>query len=157
MPMQARIGGAWKTPTVCKAYVGGQWRSIRGIKAYVDGAWRDVANFTTGAGTITLTPSVSSITRNSRQTSPQAGPVTFTPSGGQSPYTYSTVHISGDAISVTTPASASTYFRASTAMEVDETRSAVFRCTATDAFGSTATADVSISLTRIEFDLGGNL
>ena len=157
MPMQGRIGGAWRTPTACKAYVGGQYRSIKAIKAFVDGSWRDVANFTTGGGTITLTASASSVTRTGFNSSIQAGPVLVTPAGGQSPYTYAWTRESGALISATSANSAQTYFRASNMSELEE-RNAVFRCTCTDAFGSTATADVSVSITRNELiDTGGNV
>ena len=120
------------------------------------GEWRDVANFTSGGGTITLTASSSSVSRSGRNSSLQAGPVLVTPSGGQSPYTYAWTRESGNLISATSPASAQTYFRASNMTELEE-RTAVFRCTATDALGSTATADVSVSITRNEdIDIGGN-
>jgi hypothetical protein len=155
MAMKVRLGGAWRDIVGARIYSSGSWRSLKSIKVYFDGSWRDVANFTAGAGTITLTLSTSSISATRRTSNVNSGQITATPSGGQVPYTYAWVKQSGDSISATNPTSAITSFQA-TGMAVDETRNAVFRCTCTDTFGSSATADVSVSLTCLEpVDTGG--
>jgi hypothetical protein len=153
--VKARIGGAWRDLTGGRVFLGGAWRTLKSGKAYIGGAWRDTANFTPGQGTITLTLSTSSISATRRLSSVNSGQVTATPSGGQVPYTYAWVKQSGDDISAANSVSAITSFQA-TGMAIDETRNAVFRCTCTDSLGSSATADVSVSLTCIEpVDTGG--
>lgn len=70
---------------------------------------------------------------------------TVTPSGGVPGFTYAWAFVSGDAaITATAPAAAATAFTASVA--VDERKTAVFRCTVTDANGATTTVDVDVSL-----------
>lgn len=75
---------------------------------------------------------------------------TATPSGGFGPFTYSWAFVSGDAITVLSPTTASTAFRGS-AMSVGEIRNAIFRCTVTDtATGFTAvTNDVAAEVERV--------
>lgn len=155
--MLVRAGGANQTITGARAFVSGAWRPIIGAKAYVDGAWRVVGNFTSGAGSISLSLSPTTITKTGRNnatvTSTQ---VVAIPTGGQTPYTYAWVKQSGDDISATAPAASSTQFRA-TNMEIDETRTAVFRCTATDAFANSDSEDITVTIIRLEpIDIGGN-
>jgi hypothetical protein len=154
--VKARIGGAWRDLTGGRVFLGGAWRTLKSGKAYIGGAWRDTANFTPGQGTITLTLSTSSVTTSRRLSTVTSPSVTATPASGQTPYTYAWVKQSGDSISATNSTSAITAFQA-IGMAVLETRTAVFRCTCTDSLGSSATADVSVSLTRIEDseELGG--
>ena len=153
--MEVFCGGAWREITSAEAFVNGAWRSLSYAEAYVDGQWRTVANFTPagsgggGGGTITLSLNTSSVNVATFNSSTNTSNVTATPSGGLAPYTYSWVKQSGGAITASFPTVATTRFAAS-GLTVDETRSAIFRCTCTDALGSTATADVSVSITRIE-------
>lgn len=157
MPMKLRLGGAWRDIVAARVFLNGAWRSLVTIKVYLDGAWRDVANFTSGGGTITLALSSSIIEGSGRTSTVTTSNVTATPTGGQTPYTYAWVKQSGDDISAVSPTSAVTAFRALN-MDDGETRNAVFRCTCTDNLGSSATADVSVSITRTEpVDTGGNL
>jgi hypothetical protein len=153
--MEARIGGAWREITSAEVFANGAWRPLRYAEAYIGGNWVSIANFTSGAGTITLTLSTSTISATRRVSTVTSANVTATPASGQTPYTYAWVKQSGESISATNPTSAITAFQA-TGMIVDETRNAVFRCTCTDHLGSSATADVSVSLTYIEpVDIGG--
>jgi hypothetical protein len=155
MGLKLRQGGAWRDITGLRIFASGAWRQIRNVKIYAGGAWRDGANLTTGGGSIAVTLSASSISRNARLSTINSPAVTATPTGGQVPYSYAWVKQSGGAIVATAPSSSSSQFQGAN-MEIDETRTAVFRCTATDAFGSTASADVSVSLTRLEpIDIGG--
>lgn len=70
--------------------------------------------------------------------------VTATPAGGTSPYTYSWALLSGTALTVNSPSSASTTFSksVSTGAEYYST----YRVTVTDAVAATATADVDVSM-----------
>lgn len=157
MPMKLRLGGEWRDISAAKVYLNGAWRPLVAIKIYYDSAWRDVANFTGGGGSVTLSISPSPVTRTGRNETINTANVTATPAGGLAPYTYAWTKQSGDSISAVSSSSAVTQFQA-TGMAVDETRQAVFRCTCTDSLGSSATADVSVSITRTELfeDPGGN-
>lgn len=75
---------------------------------------------------------------------------TATASGGTSPYTYAWTKVSGDAITIASPSSATTKFSVS-GMASPETRIANFRVTATDAVLATAISDVQVSMDRIGF------
>jgi hypothetical protein len=155
MAMKVFQGGTWRDISKCSVYQGGAWRVVKAIKVYQGGAWRDVANFTAGAGTITLALSPTTISKTGRTSTVNTGNVTATPTGGQTPYTYAWVKQSGDDITALNPANAITAFRA-TGMAVDETRNAVFRCTATDTFGTSDSEDITVSITCIEpIDTGG--
>lgn len=145
MTMMVRVGGAWKDIEGASLRSGGSWRRLVAIKAYEGGAWRDVAAFTSP---LSMTLSQSSITKLGFASSVQTNTtVNAIPTGGASPHTYAWVKQSGGAITATLPTSAATFFRA-TAMVEDETRTAVFRCTVTDAFNNTASADVTVTLRR---------
>ena len=73
---------------------------------------------------------------------------TATASGGTSPYTYAWTKVSGDAITIASPSSATTKFSVA-GMAPFEARLAIFRVTATDAVLATATSDVQVSMDRI--------
>jgi hypothetical protein len=77
--------------------------------------------------------------------------VTATPAGGTAPYTYSWAKVSGDAITVNSPTSATTTFSA-TGLALDEERSAVFRVTCTDAGALSATRDITVTIIRYSFN-----
>ena len=146
MTVQVRAGGAFKTITRAKVRVNGAWRNIVSAKCLIGGEWKTVGNFTSGGGTITLVLNPTTISAARRLSTVTSTNVTATPSGGQGPYTYAWTKVSGDDISATNPNTAITAFRATT-MTVDETRTAVFRCTCTDSFGNTDTEDLTVSLT----------
>ena len=151
--MKVRVGGAWKDISGASVRVGGSWRRLQAIKVYADSAWRTVATF---ASPLDLTLSASTANKTGTNSTVTTGNITATPSGGQGPFTYAWAKQSGGSISATNATSAQSGFRA-TGMAIDEQRTAVFRCTCTDAFGSSDTADVSVTITRIESQIiGGN-
>lgn len=151
--MKVRVGGAWKDITGASVRVGGSWRRLQAIKVYSDAAWRDVATF---SSPLTLALSSSLVTKTGTNATVTTGNVLATPTGGQGPFTYAWVKQSGGNITATNSSSAQSGFRA-TNMAIDEQRTAVFRCTCTDAFGASDTADVSVTITRIEsLIIGGN-
>jgi hypothetical protein len=158
MAMKQRLGGTWKDITGARVFYTGAWRPIKAIKVYFSGAWRDVAAFTSGAISLVISPtSISKSGLSSTQTTASA---TAVPSGGLSPYTYSwarySILYSGSAtIVANSPTSASTTFTGSN-MDSDTTTNAVFRCTCTDALGSSTTADITVAITvRQPLDGGG--
>lgn len=71
--------------------------------------------------------------------------VTVTPSGGAGGYTYAWVRTSGDAaITANSAAAASTTFSAT--LTPEDSRTAVFTCTVTDANGAKATVTVTVTI-----------
>ena len=158
MSVQARVGGAWKTISRAKVRVNGAWRNIVAVKCLVSGNWVTVGNFTSGAGTISLAISPSSVSGSGRNTTVGTSSVRATPTGGQTPYTYAWNQQSGDAITVSNATSAITSFQARM-MSVDEVRTAVFRCTCTDSLNNSDFEDVTVTITRLpplDFDPGNN-
>jgi hypothetical protein len=134
--MEVRCGGAWRTITTGEAFVNGAWRTLRYGEAYIDGAWKQVATF---VQPLTLSVSPPSTGANAGATTTPS--VTATPSGGLGPFTYSWAKLSGDAVSANSPSLATTSF---TLTSGSPPANATFRCTVTDALGSTATADVGV-------------
>lgn len=72
-------------------------------------------------------------------------PVSVSVSGGVPPYTYNWVYVSGDALTITDPTASVTSFSAS--VVAGGFKSAVFKCTVTDAAGVSADSpDVQVDL-----------
>ena len=107
-----------------------------------------------GAGSTVLAVSAdySSLTTNGSGTTVTSATVTATAIRGTSPYTYAWTKVSGDTITIGSAATAGTTFSAAT-MASGESRTATFRCTATDNVAATATVDVVITLTRTSFSV----
>lgn len=163
MPTNIRFGGIYRDPSGCRAFKGSAWRNILQIQVYKGGAYRIVANFTAPGSGDTPPPSggggggssgslTLSVTPSALETDSFASPITTdgalaTPSGGLAPYTYVWAKLSGDNITVNSPASASTSFTGS--VPADSTRSAIFRCTCTDSLGTSAHGDITVTLNRV--------
>lgn len=115
-----------------------------------------------GVGSGSLLASVSptsvsktSSTRGSDKTV-TAGPATVTVSGGSGGYTYSWARIAGDSsITAGAPSAASTSFSA--LLSPDDSVTATFECTVTDAAGSVTRLQVGVSLTLVFIDIGSTL
>jgi hypothetical protein len=102
----------------------------------------------TPAPSFTATPSSTSPSATASTVAVTTAAVTLTINGGTGPYSYAWTKLSGDAITAVSPTAASTQFRGA-AMNVDEVRTAAFRCTVTDSLGATAqTAIVSPYVSR---------
>lgn len=111
-----------------------------------------------GSLVVTITPSSISKTLTTRAGSKTVttSSVTASASGGTVSYAYAWSRVSGDAaITAATPSAASTTFSATVA--ADETKIAVFACTATDAAGFTAVKQITVTLELIFVDVGGTL
>jgi len=67
-----------------------------------------------------------------------AGAAIGTVTGGTTPYTYAWEYVSGDAFSITSPASATSTFSITITVGIGETvgKTGVYRCRATDAVGA---------------------
>lgn len=98
---------------------------------------------------VTVTVSPSPLTKSGYAGSQTTGSATASTSGGTAPYAYAWVRQSGVAIACNSPSSATTTFTM-TGMFGSTTYTAVFRVTATDANGLTATADLTVSITCLE-------
>jgi hypothetical protein len=136
--------GAWHELTSLKVYRSGAWRRLKTLKVYSGGAWRSIVNF---IQPLTLSVSPSSVSGAGSGTTAQtvySGSATVTPSGGVGPFTYSWARVSGAAITPLSPSSASSAFYKY--LNKFELANATMRCTVTDSQGSTATADVDVTL-----------
>lgn len=111
-------------------------------------ATTDVSVTITRAGlSVSLAPT--SLNKTGGTSSLTTASVTATPSGGSSPYTYAWTKLSGDSITCNSPSAATTTFTAN-AMTSGETRVATFRFTVTDNDTVTATADIVVTINRVE-------
>lgn len=72
-----------------------------------------------------------------------------TPTGGQAPFTYAWTYVSGDNAVILSPTSAATQFQLNVAP--NQFRSGTFRCTVTDAYGTTASNTVTAEFTHEGF------
>lgn len=131
-----RVLGAWHMAGDMFVRISGQWRRITGIRARVAGAWQTVSGFTStfSASAPTDTFGYGSVT----------DPVTITPTGGVSPYTYQWTRISGAlAITTVSPNMATTAFQTT---RTSGSFTTVFGWVATDATGATASGQVTATI-----------
>ena len=140
--MKVNVAGSLKTVSAIKVNVGGTLRSVSRLKSNIAGALKDAGSFYTPLTALTASPT--SVSKFSLNPTVDTANVTVTPTGGQAPFTYSWVRISGSGAALSAT-SAITKFRE--VFEAPDTVSGVFRCTVTDFFGSTATADVTAEFT----------
>jgi hypothetical protein len=146
-------GGVNRTITSMKVLDGTLLRTVFRVKVQDGATLRTVATFSPA-----MTASASPISVTGEGSNPlpitiTTNATTVTPAGGTSPYTYAWTVVSYDAGAVpvvNSPTSASTTFRQSMVGPSDF-YSAVFRCTVTDGFGQTATADVDATFTNSDF------
>lgn len=141
------VGGTIRTIVNAEAYIGGQWRRLASAEAFTNAAWRAGPTYQTPI-TVSVSPTSVSGTRTSPLPSygvVKSNTTTATPSGGRAPFSYVWAPISGTA-QATSPNSATTAFSAGLGPETAET--SIVRVTVTDSAGSTATADVSVTLTN---------
>lgn len=144
--MQVRKGGSWRSVTSAQAYINGAWRQILYGQCYKSGKWRNVVNFTTstGGGTttgLTVSLSANSIRSTSNATTITCAPVTATPSGGKSPYTYTWAFTAqdGNAFVINSPTSASTTVTV-TGLGAGLDATCSIACTVKDSTGLSATS-----------------
>lgn len=149
--MRVRDGGAWRELDSGMVYVEGAWKRLVEARAYDSDAWKTVATFIPPLSAA-ITPSVvaGSVTGAGTATSNAA---TATPTGGSAPYSYSWARIGGASGAANSPTSATTTF-SKTLGNGDET-SELFRCTVTDSFGTTATADIIVTFNSLFIGGGG--
>jgi hypothetical protein len=138
------IDGAWRTVVRGEVYQGA-WKAITRGEGYISGAWvsSPVASYSPGFELILSENNLIAETASSTVTSIA---VDAAPSGGSAPFTYAWVKLSG-AGSALSPSVATTAFRA-TGVPAYDSFVGVFRCTATDALGATAQADVTVEFTN---------
>lgn len=149
--MRAFLSGQWRDVSSGDVRIGSEWRPLVRAEYFNGTEWKQIVSFvpplslsispTIAGGSI---PAAGLVTTNS---------VSAVPTGGQAPFTYLWEFVSGDASSVTTPTTAATTFSSTVAYL--ENRSATFRCTATDAIGQTATAEITATFASAGFDIGG--
>lgn len=145
MTINLKIGTTWKVVATPSVKIGGAWKTVTYIGVKVGGQWK------TAYGSTTPPPPALDVNMQNATVSgsrSNAGSVTSSAavavaSGGTSPYTYAWTKVSGDTFTVTSPTAASTTF--STSLTNGQTKSGVYRCTATDAASATAYDDVTVN------------
>ena len=142
--MKVNVGGSLKTVTAIKFNPGTGLKSVSRIKANIAGALKAAGSFYTPLSGLVASPT--SVSKTSLSPTVDTPNVTVTPTGGQAPFTYAWVRLSGDG-SVLSPTFATTQFRE--VFGSPDTATGTFRCTVTDAYGSTATADVGATFTYV--------
>ena len=140
--MDAFISGAWRTVRRGEVVIGGTSRSVTRAEVYRSGTWRSAVAFTSPMSL--FANNVSGIGRNrGKPVSVVSSTSQATPTGGLGPYTYSWTILSGGAVA-SSPNMAATTFRQTVAADTTEVSTA--RVTCTDVLGTTATADIGITL-----------
>lgn len=136
------VSGTWQTLKTVAVNVGGTWQTVKSVWMNVGGTWQRVFNSILTA--IASPTSVSGTASGTVVVTVVSSATTVTVTGGTPGYTYSWALVSGNALTITSPSSATTTF--SRSMSGNTSVTAVYRCTVHDAVGSTATADVSVEL-----------
>ena len=160
MPLQVRVGGAWKTISGVKVFKGGSWRTIKALLVYANGAWRTVANFTPagpsggGGGALSLSVSPNPCQGTGFSSTVTTTNCTVTPSGGAAPFTYAWSMQSGLA-TINSPSFASTAFTRNSVPlggEID----VVAKCDVTDSLGVHSSITVDVQFFHEQAGGGGN-
>lgn len=145
MPLKAAIGGGEKSAARADIYIGTAKKRIARVEVYAGGAWK-VGQVFAPPIALNVTPSVSGAGSSAGNITVTSAAAFATPVGGTGPYTYAWTKVSGDTLTVVSPTSAVTSFRANLGPGIG--RIAVYRCTVTDSFGLTAFGDVSVTLSN---------
>lgn len=134
-------GGAWRTASSISVWAGGAWRTVQDAWVWSGGAWRpfftayvaptvaatDINNIHLGIGTAFDTS-------------------TATVTGGEAPFAYAWSYVSGSSQIVLSDATSQTAtFSSDWPSNINGSRTAIYRVTVTDARGSTATADITVT------------
>lgn len=151
MPVQRWNGTSFVDLSTLKRWSGSAWVDITLAKRWSGSAWVDLtlpggstpSTPTATANRTLVSESVQGVGLAKTITTP---PVTVSVVGGTAPYTYAWTRVSGNAaISADSDTSSSTTF--SGVVPRDNTYTAKFRCTVTDALSATDYIEVIVSLT----------
>ena len=145
MPLKVTVGTAQKDVAKGEVTVSNVQKRMTRIEAWNGSAWKVVQSFAP-AMTLNVTPDV-----EGASSSPSGGIITSAaafavPVGGVGPFSYAWTKVSGDTLTVTTPNNANTSFRGN--VGPGNLSFAIYRCTATDSLGTTASGDTIITLTN---------
>lgn len=149
--MKIRVLGENQEVRRASAHVGVEQRQCRTAKVMVNDVLETVAVFA-DLLTVSVEPTqVLGFGISPSSTTVFTGSTTATPTGGLGPYTYAwtLVSSSGGVTPVATQPNFATTAFAKPSVPAFSVFSAVFRCTVTDSFGSTATADVSATFENL--------
>lgn len=138
--MRVAIGGVFKTVDSIKISAGGVWKPVNSTRVSIGGVWKTGETF---APPITLAITPATVRATGIGLGPDTlytDPATAMPTGGAGPYTYAWTRLTGSG-AATTPTAATTTFSA--LVPAGTIITGTFRCTVTDALGSTAIASVN--------------
>lgn len=141
-------GGTLRTIATMRVKDGSTLRRVLRLKMLDGATLRTIATFATPlSASVSPNPAAGSSHGNLSPAIVTSVPATASPGGGLGPYTYSWAHITGDAMTASSPSSATTTFYGT--VPINTTNSALFRVTITDAAGQVGTADVTVNLTNL--------
>lgn len=150
MTIKVLDAGTLRTARDLKVMQAGVVRRTRAVKIMHGGTLRTVATFADPLAASVSPSSVSGIQSAPGEYPVVTGPSTAAPVGGTAPFTYAWVSVSGYG-SPNNPTANSTNF---TADILPGTYGGTFRVTITDAYGQTASADVSATFTNLGGGIG---
>lgn len=127
------VGGSWENVALIYTKVSGTWRRCPIVYTKVSGTWNQVHNDFSAAS--------SDATANAGIGQTQTESITINPSNGVSPYTYSWAYVSGSVVPTISNATSQTVHWNS---DGASPYNATWRCTVTDALGSSVTVDESV-------------
>ncbi len=136
MTLHAKVGSTWENIQTVYVKVSGVWRRTS-LQARVSGVWEMIkpqfSAFITGSASPPAGATV-------------AGPVTANGVNGAAVVSYSWSRVSGDA---TIQISSTTAMSVTFTIPSPANRSAVWRCTVTDAHGSASFADIGVNFSTL--------
>lgn len=138
-----RLLGQWRDVTARYVRVGGTWRKVASVAVRTGSAWRSTRG-TAAPFSASAPNEVRGFRAVNTGTATVTALATVTVQGGVSPYSYLWTYVSGGNFNNSTPTNASTRFSATMGIGTAE---GLYRWTATDANGSTATGTTSVILT----------
>ena len=134
MPVYRNISDTWKSVTPWRK-ISGTWKSCIQWRN-ISGTWKQLNSFMTASAS----PAVVGVTTTAGSTvTVTSDATTATPSGGTGPYSYLWQQVGGDAMTITSPTSASTTFSESVPNGTGYV--GYFTCTITDSLTAMATTN----------------
>lgn len=136
-----KAGGVWAEAPVYRKAAGAwapapMWKKVAGVWTLI-------------SGTVTPTPSTPNTSKLGTTATVTSDAVSVAVTGGTAPYSYAWAKQSGGTITAGSPTAASTTFAGATMTVAEGARTAIFRCTVTDANGITGFCDVTVTLQRV--------
>ena len=145
--MEIFAAGAWRGITRGEIIAGGTPRRLTRGEMYIGGQWRPIFSFIPTLS-VSAPAGIYASQAVNATVNVATDNVTATPIGGAPGYSYSWALISGSGIAISNPTLATTRFSAP--MPAASIRNGVARVTVTDSRGTSAFADVAVTLENVD-------